>query len=504
MHSSIPSNAPGQVLFQRTNLLQIKIKLTPEDIASLRRESREFVPGTVECGDTFLQEVAIHLKGAQGSFRSIDDKPGFTIDFQKLRDGQRFFGLRRIHLNNSVEDPSYLNEWLGSQLFRAAGVPAPRVTHALVELNGRNLGLYVLKEGYTEDFLGLYFSNTSGGLFEPGPGHDVNEKLKRNLGAASEEGLKPLLDAALEPDMQRRCVRLDSTLDTREFASFVAMEVMLNHFDGYTINRNNFRIYHEPRHGKFYFIPHGMDQLLGKVDAPFRPRMNGLVAKASFETPQWRALYVNQFSNLFTTVFDVPALSHEINARLTMLKPALDKKQAANLLKEGDELKQRLSKRHQELETQLKAFADKSVRFEGGIAKLTHWSPTRIGNAGQLEQSPAPDGQPSLKVTAEPKTAANWSSQILLPKGKYRFEATAQTRGIELLRSGKTKGAALSVKGLRPRQANGLVGDTSWTKLDIEFQITEFEQEITLACELTADKGEAWFATDSVKLIRLP
>ncbi len=126
------------------------------------------------------EDVAIHLKGSIGSFRDVDDKPDLTLDFNRFNARQKFHGLRRIHLNNSVEDPSYCNELLGSELFRAAGIPAPRVAHAVVTLNGRRLGLYVLKEGFTEDFLGCYFKQVGGNLYEPGEGHDVNQRLKRN------------------------------------------------------------------------------------------------------------------------------------------------------------------------------------------------------------------------------------------------------------------------------------------------------------------------------------
>src|SRR5204863_7513253 len=110
-----------------------------------------------------------------------------TLNFAKFRPEQRFHGLRKIHLNNSVEDPSYLNEVLGSELFRAAGVPAPRISHALVELNGRPLGLYLSKEGFTEDSLGLYFHQTNGALYEPRLGYDVDGPLNVVSGNPEDE-----------------------------------------------------------------------------------------------------------------------------------------------------------------------------------------------------------------------------------------------------------------------------------------------------------------------------
>ena len=156
---------PGAELFTNNEVCQIQLEIRPEDLQKLRSEAREFVHANVTQGGVLYQDVAVHLKGSVGSFRPVDDKPGFTLDFARFRTDQHFHGLRRIHLNNSVEDPTYCNEQLGSELFRSAGVPAPRVSRAVVTLNRRKLGLYVLKEGFTEDFLSCYFKTVSGDLF---------------------------------------------------------------------------------------------------------------------------------------------------------------------------------------------------------------------------------------------------------------------------------------------------------------------------------------------------
>src|SRR5260221_8309049 len=160
-----PHKWPGADLFSTDQVQILRLTIADGDLDRLRREPRQFVPAAVQESDSRYTEVAVHLKGSVGSFRPIDDKPGFTLDFSTYRAGQKFHGLRRIHLNNSVEDPAYCNELLGSELFRSAGIPAPRVNRALVFLNDRRLGLYVLKEGFTEDFLSCYFSHIGGNLF---------------------------------------------------------------------------------------------------------------------------------------------------------------------------------------------------------------------------------------------------------------------------------------------------------------------------------------------------
>ena len=148
-----PNILPAADLFTNGALIRLNLDITDSNLDFLRKESREFVAASVTEKEKTYTNVAIHLKGSIGSFRPIDNKPSWTLDFSRFSPGQKFHGLRRIHLNNSVEDPSYCNERLGSELFRAAGVPAPRVTRAIVILNSRPLGLYVLKEGFTEDFL---------------------------------------------------------------------------------------------------------------------------------------------------------------------------------------------------------------------------------------------------------------------------------------------------------------------------------------------------------------
>jgi len=146
-----PAN-PGGEIFTNAVFRRIILEITPGDLAELRKDPRKTVQATLREGGTNYPSVGLHLKGSTGSFRGVDERPSLTLNFDRFIPAQRFHGLSRIHLNNSVEDPTYLHEWLGGEMFRAAGVPAPRAGHALVELNGRNLGLYVLKEGFTGIF----------------------------------------------------------------------------------------------------------------------------------------------------------------------------------------------------------------------------------------------------------------------------------------------------------------------------------------------------------------
>jgi hypothetical protein len=496
---------PGADLFTNGVVLQLRIEMDPSGMESLRREPREFVRATVKEEGMVHDDVAIHLKGSVGSFREVDDKPDLTLDFNRFNTRRKFHGLRRIHLNNSVEDPSYCNELLGGELFRAAGIPAPRVAHAVVTLNGRRLGLYVLKEGFTEDFLGSYFKQVGGNLYEPDVGHDVNQQLKRNSIVAPKQGraaLEALAGAALEADLAKRWPRLERALDADQFVDFMAMEVMVGHRDGYCLARNNFRVYHDLDSDKMVFFPHGMDQLFGNPDATWLPHMAGLVAKAAMETTEGNQRYRAAFASLFTNVFLVPRLQGRVDQVVALLRPALTEAEFASVRDEAIRVKQRIAQRQISLKQQLSTPQRALLAFTNGIGRLDGWVKVDESVPGQLDRGQASDHTAALHIVARSQSGASWRTEALLTRGGYRFEGLARVAGVKPLPYGKYQGAGLRVAG-SVRGAGSLVGDSDWRALSADFEVTEETQEVEFVCELRASAGEVWFGVESLRLVQV-
>lgn len=500
-----PKSVPGAGLFSAQRIPCLRLTLTAEHVAALRREARQYVPARVQDGERVFESVGVHLKGSKGSFRSLEDKPALTLDFARFHPGQTFHGLRKIHLNNSVEDPGYCNELVGGELFRVAGVPAPRVTHALVELNGRRLGLYVLKEGFAEEFLGLHFQNTRGNLYDTGAGHDVDEALERDLGDGPDDrhDLQALASAAREPNLEQRWQALARVLDVDRFIAFAATEVIVGHRDGYCLARNNFRIYHDPATGRLVFLPHGMDQLFGRPDATIRPAMYGLVARALLETPEGRGRYRERLAMLTASVLDVAAVQRCADAFVARVSPLLSSREARELKSAVARFKDRVAQRRRSLEQQLREPEPQPLAFENGVARLTGWRPVDEPAGGKLDRSPAPDGRAALHLRAGPATSASWRAKVLLPEGRYRFEASARLAGVEALSYGRNKGVGLRVSEGGPARPHEWVGTRDWTRLALPFEL-ERDREVELICALRARKGEAWFALDSLQVVRLP
>ena len=499
------SSPPGADFFGTTQVHQIRITLPAGAMAALRNNPRQDVAASVQMGTNRWSEVAVHLKGSTGSFRPVDDKPGLTLNFDRILPGRRFHGLSRIHLNNSVEDPGCLNEWLGSELFQAARLPAPRVTHAVVELNGRRLGLYVLKEGFTPEFLSRYFRDTTGNLYDTGRGHDIDELLEKDLGANPDDrsDLKALTAAAREPDLKKRWAQLQQTLDMDRFLSFMALEIMLGHRDGYCLARNNFRIYHDPEQNRMVFLPHGMDQLLGNPDASVQPMMNGLLARAVLETPEGRAQYRQRCESLLTNVFRTAIIQRQIAQRLGQLRPVLNDAESKVVTEAATSLQSRATTRRQSLVEQLAAPPLPVIRFHKGVASLSTllWKPVDGPEGGGLERT-TQNGRPVLVIHAGPVTAASWRGRAILPQGRYHFAALARTASVHPLPFGRNQGAALRVTG-SARSRISLTGTQDWKALQVDLEVTAPEQEVEFICELRASRGEAWFDLGSLRLERI-
>jgi len=483
-------------------VLRLTITIPPQGIASLRTQSRENVRAIVTDGPREYRNVAIHVKGSIGSFRSIDEKPSLTLSFSKSDSNQMFYGNSKVHLNNSVEDASYLNERLGSLIFSKAGVATPAVRHAMIELNGRHLGLYVVKEGFTREFLARHFKDSGGALYDTDSSHETTEDLETSPGEAPDEALKKLSDAARISDPAGRWQALQRIVDLDEFIQFMAIEVMICHRDGYSVARNNYRLYHDPSANRFVFLPHGMDQLFGRTDFPWRPSMGGMVARAVMSVPEGDRRYRERFGFLVTNVFDVAELTAEIERTSAALPGALPKGEAKSFKDAVSDLGRRVAQRKAFLLRELNRPAPKPLGFRDQIAAVTNWVATDVPEKGFLEVAKGPDQNASLHIHAGPVTAASWRTKVLLEPGNYRFEGRVRTGGVLPLPYGRSKGARLRVNG-HPAKPEGIIGTSSWKDLTAEFAITADLQEIELVCELRATKGDAWFDRDSLRLVRV-
>jgi spore coat protein CotH len=352
----------SDAFFAKGTVLRLSIELGEKELDSLRREPRKSVKATLKEGDGVIyRDVAVHVKGAAGSTRSIDDKPGLTLSMRKFEGTKLFHGMGKWHLANSVQDPSYLSELLCGELFRAAGVPASSVAHALVTINGRPRGLYYIKEGYDRNFRRRHFTDPGGNLYDGGFLRDINQPLQRlgtERGVKGQAELKALAAACREKDYGERFKKLEKLLDMDRFISFLCLEVLTCDWDGYPMNRNNYRVYHEPKRDKITFIPSGMDQMFGDVNGPLFPNFQGMVARAVIRTPEGRERYLKRMAEILKKVYRPEALVKRLDELEKRVQPALasvDPRAGRGYANQVQRLRDAVRVRAESIERQLKA-----------------------------------------------------------------------------------------------------------------------------------------------------
>ncbi|MBI3867440.1 MAG: CotH kinase family protein [Verrucomicrobia bacterium] len=300
---------------------EIHVSVSPEHIDSLWKAPRSYVSVTVLIGTNRLEEVGLHLKGGYGSSSPLKLNPSLTLRFDRFRRDRFFHGLSKIHLNNSFQDGTWLSEFTSSEVFRAAGVPSPKVDHAIVWLNERLLGIYVVKEGVDERFLERELGESKGNLYQGDLGEDLNPKLHRTEGHGSDEALQRFVETlALKPGKEKES-RLDPSMAS--FYSYAAAEIFVGHNDGYCLGSHNYRV--SVGRDRFAFIPHGMDMTFGDPGTPIMPSHGASVMRAVLESPYLRAGYRKTFREWVHGAFPLDRIEDRIRITAERLERAIQK-----------------------------------------------------------------------------------------------------------------------------------------------------------------------------------
>jgi hypothetical protein len=507
--------AAGDDLFRDGVVPRLEVEISPEALEILRayhqvwrqpRPERIDARVTVREGSRTYTNVAVHLKGSF-TYQDIDRRPSLTVNFDKFAPGQRFHGLQKIHLNNSVQDPSYLSEALAREVFLDAGVPCPRAGHAFLRINGREVGLYVILEASNKQFIRRHFASTEGNLYDGGSGGDVTSALEVDSGDHPEDrsDLKSLVAAARETYPSNRLDRLRRVLDVERFRNFAAVEMLLVHWDGYcTGGPNNYRVFHDAARDQMVFMPHGLDQLFGvSSSAAFgiTPNFKGVVAKGLFSIPEERQRYLERMGELLAGECSAASLHRKVERRAALLRQALAGEPALQLRFDAavEELKSRITQRMASVSRQLERPQAPLAFDANGTARLTAW---RFKGADVHPASggrDVEDGRPVLQVRARGGTLSSgaWRTVVLLEEGRYEFSGRGRAAG--LVPAGTNAGVILRASG--ERSLMGLSTNATWTPLRYEFNVHGIANT-ELVAEFRGVDGTGFFDANAFRLVR--
>ncbi|KAJ9615534.1 hypothetical protein H2200_001609 [Cladophialophora chaetospira] len=285
------------------------------------------------------------IKKSYGGSRS-ETKPSFKLNFGKGADGatvEQLIGTKELTLNNCKQDPAFVRQPFGYQLFQKAGVPAFRCNFAKVTVNGADVGVFVNLESFKKPFLERNFTTSKGNAYEVEYAPGLGSNLTIDQGNVNFEGSP---DPKADPgDVHVASTTIASmgvtgaafVLDMDEFIKFTAMESLLKHWDGYTQQMNNTYLYNDKHPAttsppkvvdvKIKFIPSGIDQILqdpaheGRAAFHIGDKFN--VTQLMMQHADWRKMLFDQIRKYANELFSPAKVDGELKAALDGMEKTL-------------------------------------------------------------------------------------------------------------------------------------------------------------------------------------
>jgi len=325
---ALPANAvadEAEPFFNPSAVAEIDFTLPPASLQKLEEEPEtdeyQHAEITVRINGVTrtLADVGFRLKGGHGSFRELDGKAAFKVKFAEFVKKQKLLGLKKLTLNNMVQDPSMVHETLTYELFRAMGLPAPRTGYASVRINGTLYGTYLNVETYDDTMLPRFFATTQhlyeadaagvdvrtgeAGTFEIDEGDDVDVS-----------DLEALIEAVSD-DEGDWSDNVSPFADLEEMTRAWAVERYVAHWDGYAgtdapFRPNNYYL-HSDEAGVFATMPWGTDQTWEPSrEVEFDEPAGGLMFNRCVADASCRQAYLEGLSEVRCTALDADAATH--------------------------------------------------------------------------------------------------------------------------------------------------------------------------------------------------
>ena len=130
----------------------------------------EYIKCNIVIDGESYKNVAIRPKGNSSLTQvaaSDSDRYSFKIEFDHYNDSLNYYGLDKLCLNNSVQDNTYMKDFVSYQMMQEAGADGPLCSFAWITVNGQDWGLYLAVEGIEEGFAQRNYGSDYGAIYKP-------------------------------------------------------------------------------------------------------------------------------------------------------------------------------------------------------------------------------------------------------------------------------------------------------------------------------------------------
>ena len=309
--------------------------------SSFSDETPVMVPCQFYFNDRQWYYVGIRYKGNStlaSSVNSGNGKVPFRLDFNEYENdypniyGQTFYGFQEISLANNYDDASAMREKVTADVFRNAGVPAPRTAFYRVYVDYGDgpiyFGLYTMVEVVFDTMLEDQFGNSSGNCYKPdgdaasfaaGTFNTAEFENKTNsTGDFSDvEGLyNHLQDGSRVSDPEQWKTELEGILDVEDFLHWLAVNTTIQNWDTYGRMTHNYYLYNDPNDGLLHWIPWDNNEALqeGKMGGAISFEMTGInedwpLIDYLMQQTEYKDIFDQRVDELINGAFEPAAMS---------------------------------------------------------------------------------------------------------------------------------------------------------------------------------------------------
>ena len=310
----------------------------------------EYVPAAIEIDGRRFENVAVRYKGNGSYMRARgSNKISLKVDFNRYVKGQKLAGLETINLQNNITDIGWMNEVLAYQLYRDAGVLAPRTSYAKVYITvtGQSdrayVGLYSISENVDENLVEDRLNVKGGAILKPSTqapftylgdnwqSYNQMYDPKTDLTDAEKLRLIEICRFISQASPEEFTQRIGEYVDLDQFARYFAVLVWIANADSLLQIGQNYYVYLHPTTNKLMFSAWDQDGSFGNFrgsgstswtihypwtgDNIFLARIYGVEA--------FRAAYLARMAEFSKTLF-LPSRFVEQIARIApVLRPAI-------------------------------------------------------------------------------------------------------------------------------------------------------------------------------------
>lgn len=242
---------------------------------------REWIVGSLayenpQSGETeTYADIGVRYRGH--SALSEGQRFGLKLLFDTTDEAARFHEMQNVNLLGSEGDYSLLRERVAQLLMAEEGVPAPRVNHARLYVNGEFQGLFpIAEEADDQAFLAAHFDDPDGHLYKV-EGYcggtadfedkgddfdDYDKKYEAKAGTMPEDAesdLIPMIKCANGPAADLETC-LPTWVDVDEWLTEMAVDAVMPDVDGLAGAGQNFMIYADPTSARLVVYAWDKDQ----------------------------------------------------------------------------------------------------------------------------------------------------------------------------------------------------------------------------------------------------